>query len=315
MDADTTRIDRGATQTYPPLRTRRLIARAIDSAIAFGLACLTVLPFTLNQASDALLAGGFDSFREFLTEWDPGTAPGGAIGSALEHLQPVVLGTIYLQALVIWAYESVSLTLTGSSIGKLITRVRVTRHSNFEPTVSPNLRAPRPWFQRLLQLGLRAGLVVGPPALAAGMLLAAAFAVPGAVDLAEMFIALSIVLFIVWLAGGVGLHELATGTRVVGFGWQEVRSEVEHQFQYHTGHADQYLQKLQQAARSPDVHGAVRSAEQRGRRDWDAVIEGLRSGNDATTVAARRLGEIYREKGLRGVLDAFTRSPRGPGRS
>nr|WP_281496844.1 RDD family protein [Ornithinimicrobium sp. F0845] len=319
--------------------TRRLIARAIDSAIAFALACVVVLPFTVNQATDALLVGGFDSFSEFLTDWDPGTVPGGSVGAALEQLQPVVLSTIYLQALVIWAYEWVSLTVTSSSIGKMITRVRVTRHRNsFEPTVSRELRSRGSWLERLLRMGLRAGLVVGPPTLAAGMLLAAAFSVPGAVDLAELFIALTIVLLVVWLAGGVGLHGLATGTRVVGFEWQELKQGVEHQLEYHTGHADEYLHRLQEAARAPGVQRAARAAEQdprvrsvmaqgrtvaqqaeqaqeRGRRDWDSMIEGLRSrkdAKDATTAAARHLGEVYREGGLRGVLQSFTRRSQGP---
>lgn len=333
VDVDTTRIGRDPTRTYRPLLGRRFIARAIDGAIAFGLACLLVLPFTLSQASDALVLGGFDSFRDFLTEWEPGSVPGGSMGAALEQLQPVVLSTISLQALVIWAYDWLSLTLTGSSIGKMITRVRVTRHrSSFEPTIAPDFRVRRSLLGRAVRIGLRAGLVVGPPALAAGTLLAAAFAVPGAVDLAELFIALSVVLFIVWLAGGVGLHGLASGTRAVGFEWQELAQEAEHQFDYHRGNADEYLHKLQEASRTPGGQRVVRGvehdprvrsaraqgeavaqqAEQHVLQDRGTALETLRSRADAQE-AARQLGEVYREKGLRGVLDSLTRRPPGPG--
>lgn len=318
MDVDTTRLGLDSGPTYPPLLVRRLLARAIDSVIAFGLACIIVLPFTFNQAADALLLGGFESFGDLLTEWDLGTVAGGSIGAALEQLQPVLLSTIYLQALVVWTYDWLSHTLTGSSIGKAITRVRVTRpRDHLEPTsIAPDLQPRRSWVERPLRMAVRAGLVVAPPTLAAGMVLAAAFAVPGAVDLAELFIALSIVLLIVWLAGGVGLHGLLTGTRVVGFEWQELKQVAEHQIDYHTGHADEYLQKLQDAARTPGAPRVARSAEQAGQRGRDAMSAGLPSREDATsaaTAAARRLGEAYRQEGLRGVVKSFTRPPSGPG--
>ena len=64
MIVDTTRSNRDTTGTYPPLLLRRVLARAIDSAIAMALACLVVLPFTLGQVGDALLLGGFDSLRD-----------------------------------------------------------------------------------------------------------------------------------------------------------------------------------------------------------------------------------------------------------
>ncbi|WP_109474272.1 RDD family protein [Ornithinimicrobium cavernae] len=304
---DTTRSSRDTTRTYPPLRLRRLIARAIDSVIAFGLACLIVLPFTFSQAADALLLAGFDSFNDFLTEWDPGTAAGGSVGAAVEQLQPVVLSTVYLQGLVIWAYDWLTHTLTGSSIGKAFTRVRVTRnHSSAEPTLAPDLRAGRSWVDRPLRMALRAGLVVGPPTLAAGMLLAAALAVPGAVDLAEMFIALTVVLLIAWLAGGVGLHGLVTGTRVVGFEWQELRQEAEHQIVYHTGNADEYLHKLQQAARTPGAQRAARIAEH-DPRVRSAIAQARRYGARTPT------GEVYRKEGLRGVVESFTQPPKESG--
>nr|WP_306238630.1 MULTISPECIES: RDD family protein [unclassified Ornithinimicrobium] len=268
---------------------RRIIARAMDSVIAFGLACLIVLPFTFQQATDALVLGGFDSFRDFLAEWEPGVLPGGSIGATLEQLQPVVLSTIYLQVLVIWAYDWLSLTLTGSSIGKAVTRVRVTRHnSSSAPTIAPELQASRSLLERPLRMGLRAGLVVGAPALAVGMLCAAAFAVPGAVDLAELFIALSIVLLIVWLTGGVGLHGLATGTRVVGFEWQELRQEAEHHLDSHRGSADAYLHRLQEASRAAEPQRVVTRVED-----------------------APRVRSLSTQ--LRGVLDSFRQAPPGPG--
>jgi len=333
VDVDTTRSGLDPARPYPPLRARRLIARAVDAAVSFGLSCLVVLPFTVNQASDAILLGGFDSVTDFLAEWDIGTAASGSVGAALEQLQPVLLATIYLQALVMWAYDWLSHTLTGSSVGKAIARLRVTRHrGDLEPTIAPDLLARGSWVQRALRMALRAAIVVGPPTLAAGTLLAAAFAVPGAGDLAELFIALSVVLFVTWLAGGVGLHGLATGTRVVGFEWQELGQQAAQQIEYHTGHADEYLHSLQEAARTPRVQTAVRSVErdprlrsapgkvesaaqhgqQRGASARTMLAEGLPSAEDAKA-AARHLGEVYREKGLRGVVESFTRPPSGPG--
>lgn len=332
MIVDTTRGSRETTGTYPPLLVRRLIARAIDSAISFGLACLIVLPFTASQATDALVRGGFDSFRDLLTEWDLGTAAGGSVGAALEQLQPVVLSTVYFLALVIWAYDWLSHTMTGSSIGKAIVRVRVTRHRGFDQPIAQDLRASRSWLERALLLGLRSGLVVGPPTLAVGMLLAAAFAVPGAVDAAELFIALSVVLLIAWSVGGVGLHGLVTGTRVVGFNWQELKRQAEQQVEYHTGHADDYLHKLQESAKAHDAQRAARGAahdprvrsateqarsvtqqaEHRGPIDRDALLESLRSREGAKT-AARQLRQVYREDGLRGVVESFTRPGQGSG--
>lgn len=331
MTVDTTRIGRDTTQTYPPLLVRRSIARAIDLAISFGLACLIVLPFTLNQAADALLLGGFDSLGDFLGEWDVGTVATGSVGAALDQLQPVVLSTVYLQALVIWAYDWLSHTVTGSTVGKAITRVRVTRHrtSPFEPTMAPDLWVRRSWLERALRMAVRAALVVGPPTLAAGMLLASAFAVPGAVEVAELFIAVSIVLLVTWLAGGVGLHGLATSTRVVGFDWQELKQEAERQIEYHTGHADEYLHRLQEAARTPGVQKTARSAEhdprvrsalakggtvaqQAEQQGRSAMVEALRSREDATA-AAHHLGEVFKKHGLRGVIESFTRRPPGSG--
>lgn len=286
MHADTTRISLDPTRAYPPLLVRRLVARAIDSAIAFGLACLVVLPFTFHRGVDALALGGFETVSDFLAEWEPGTLPGGSIGATLEHLQPVVLSTIYLQVLVIWAYDWLSLTLTGSSIGKMATRVRVTRQrSTVEPAIPPEFQTQPSLLVRPLRMGARAGLVVGAPALALGMLCAAAFAVPGAVDLAELFIALSIVLLIVWLATGVGLHGLATGTRVVRFEWQDLRQEAEHQLDHHSGHDKEILNR-------------------------DSVRQGVRSTDspqDTARAAVSKLREAYREKGLRGVLDSVNR--------
>lgn len=294
MIVDTTRSNRDTTGTYPPLLLRRVLARAIDSAIAMALACLVVLPFTLGQVGDALLLGGFDSLRDFLTGWTPGTVAGGAFGATVEALQPVVLSTVYLQGLVIWAYDWLSHSLTGSSIGKGLARVRVTRHRAVgEQPVAPDGRAHRSWLKHVLRMGLRSGLVIGPPVLAAGMLLAAALAVPGAVDLAELFIALSLVLFIGWLAGGVGLHGLVTGTRVVGFEWQELRQAAGEQIEFHTGHADDYLHSLQEASRTAGVQQVVTQAEQRamGSRE-DARVAWRRVG--LGTVAGRWPGSSSR---------------------
>lgn len=323
MIVDTTRSSRDTTGGYPPLILRRLTARAIDSVIAVALACLIVLPFTLSQVTDALLLGGFDSLRDFLTEWDPGTVAGCSVGAAVEALQPVVLSTVYLQALVIWAYDWVGHALTGASIGKGIARVRVTRHRDrTQPTISPDVPGRGPWPTHVLRMGLRSGLVVVPATLAAGMSLAAAFAVPGAVDLAELFIALSVVMLIAWAAGGVGLHGLVTGTRVVGFEWQELKQVAEQQIEFHTGHADDYLHRLQEAARTPGAQQMVRDAEhdprsrsaltQGSSAAQQAEQRGLRSREDAA-VAVRQVGEAFRTKGLRGVLESFMRSTRGQG--
>ncbi|USQ77736.1 RDD family protein [Ornithinimicrobium cryptoxanthini] len=329
---DTTRSSLDSPRPYPPMRARRLLARAIDLLIGFGLASLIVLPFTFSQATDALLLGGFGSFPDFLTDWDPGTAARGSVRATVEQLQPVVLATVYLQGLIVWAYDWLAHTLTGSSVGKAIARVRVTRHRSSEPTIAPGLQPRQSWVRRAARMGLRSALVVGPPTLAVAMLLAAAFAVPGAADVAEVFIALTVVLFIVWLAGGVGLHGLATGTRVVGFEWQRLMQEAEQHIEYHTGHADAYLHKLQQAARGPSAQRAVRSAEQDPRvrsamaqgqavaQQAEQTVANSRDSmpatvpsREGTVSAARQLGEAFRKGGLRGIVESFTRPPPSAG--
>lgn len=333
---DTTRSGPNTVRPYPPLLLRRALARVIDFVLVFALSCLILLPFALSQVSDALLAGGFDSFGDLLREWDFGEVAGGSVATALDHLRPVLLGTVYLQGLIFWAYDWLSHLLTGTTLGKAITKVRVTRHRGSEPTLVPGPKPLEPFLKRAARLGVRAALVVGPPTLAAASLLAATMALPGAADAAEVFIALSLVMVIAWLVGGVGLHGLVTGTRVVGFNWQELRAEAEQHIEYHTGHADEYLHKLQEAARTPSVRQAtstlerdprVRSAtaqatsataqargvaQQAEQHDLRSMVENLRTGDDAKA-AARHLGELYRKDGLRGVIESFSRPPAGPG--
>lgn len=333
LDVDTTRSSQDGIRAYPPLRLRRIIARLIDAAVAFALACLLVLPFTIGQASEAVALAGFDSVADLLAEWDLGTAATGSVAVALDHLEPVLLGTIYLQALVIWAYDWLSHTATGSTLGKALVRVRVRRHhSGPEPLGTAGVRIRRSWGERALRMALRAAIVVVPPTLAVGTLVAAAFTVPGAGELAELFIALSVVLFITWLAGGVGLHGLATGTRVVGFEWRELTQEAARQIEYHTGHADEYLRTLQEAAGSPRAGRVARRVERDPRvrsalaQGSSLVSEARTRGNTARTTFAdgvpsadeasatlRQLAEVYRERGLRGVVESVRQRPPGAG--
>lgn len=238
---------------------RRLVARGIDALVAFGLSCLLVWPFMWGSAADAVTAGGFDSVLDFIGEWDVGELTGGSVGAVVERLQPVVLSTVYLQALVVWFYEGLSTSLTGSTLGKAMTRLRVVRHAGTsQPTVAPRLKAKASWWDRPLRMFLRAALVVGPPALSLGMVAASAFAIPGAVELSEVAIALTVVCGVAWLATGVGLHGWFSGTRVLGFSWQELRAQATEQAQ----RGDEHAARLREmAGRSPAAQRFLDRAE------------------------------------------------------
>lgn len=293
---DTTRSGPNTVRPYPALFVRRILARTIDTVIAFVVSCVVVLPFTIGQMIDAVALGGFDSGWDFIGEWDPGAVAVGSVGRVVEQLQPVVLTTVYLQGLVMWGYDWLAHTLTGSTVGKAIARVRVIRHRGSEPTLVPGQKSREPFAKRAGRMALRSALVVGPVTLAIASLLAAMFAVDGASEAAEVFIALCLVLLITWFVGGVGLHGLVTGTRVVDFNWQELRQEAEQQFEHHSGHADDYLRKLQASSR---VQQATSTLERDPR---------VRAGEDARS-AVGQVREAYRQDGLRGVLESLVNRP------
>jgi hypothetical protein len=212
--------------TRSSLWGRRLAARLVDTLLAVALSALVVWPGAWSAAGDALAAAGFSSVADFLGDWDAGSAAGTAAAQAADALQPVVLGAVLLQTLVIWLYETLATTLAGTTPGKAAQRLRVhVRHG--DTTVGPGQQPHRSWPVRLLRMGLRAALVLVPPALAVGMTFAAALGAAEAAAVAEVAIALSAVLGLFALVGDAGVHGLLTGTRVVPFGWEEARGRAQ----------------------------------------------------------------------------------------
>lgn len=212
--------------TRSSLWGRRLAARLVDTLLAVALSALVVWPGAWSAAGDALAAAGFSSVADFLGDWDAGSAAGTAAAQAADALQPVVLGAVLLQTLVIWLYETLATTLAGTTPGKAAQRLRVhVRHG--DTTVGPGQQPHRSWPVRLLRMGLRAALVLVPPALAVGMTFAGALGAAEAAAVAEVAIALSAVLGLFALVGDAGVHGLLTGTRVVPFGWEEARGRAQ----------------------------------------------------------------------------------------
>lgn len=212
--------------TRSSLWGRRLAARLVDTLLAVALSALVVWPGAWSAAGDALAAAGFSSVADFLGDWDAGSAAGTAAAQAADALQPVVLGAVLLQTLVIWLYETLATTLAGTTPGKAAQRLRVhVRHG--DTAVGPGQQPHRSWPVRLLRMGLRAALVLVPPALAVGMTFAGALGAAEAAAVAEVAIALSAVLGLFALVGDAGVHGLLTGTRVVPFGWEEARGRAQ----------------------------------------------------------------------------------------
>lgn len=243
-----------STGDRPALWGRRFVARLIDALLAVALSAVVVWPSAWSAAVDALTGAGFDSARDFLDAWDADAATGSAAGRAADALQPVVLGAVMLQTLVIWLYETLSTTVASATPGKAITRLRVQVHHGVEPVPSAGTQPRRSWAVRLLRMALRAALVVVPPALALGMTLAGGLGAAEAASVAEVAIAVSAVLGVLALTGSVGVHGLLTGTHVVSFSWAELRAQAER----HATEED-YLAKLRAAA---DQSPAARRARQ-----------------------------------------------------
>jgi hypothetical protein len=248
-----------STGDRPALWGRRFFARLIDALLAVALSAVVVWPSAWSAALDALAGAGFEGARDFLDAWDADAAAGSAAGQAADALQPVVLGAVMLQTLVIWLYETLSTTVASTTPGKAFNRLRVQVHHGLEPVPTVGDQPRRSWAVRLLRMGLRAALVVVPPALAVGMTLAGGLGAAEAAAVAEVAIAVSAVMGVLALVGSAGLHGLLTGTRVVGFSWAELRGQAER-----CATEDDYLAKLRAAAdQSP--------AARRAREEMDAA--------------------------------------------
>ncbi|GAA1160205.1 RDD family protein [Ornithinicoccus hortensis] len=253
-------IDRTtAPEQPPPMLLPRLLARLLDLALGGILSTLIVWPLTWGAVTDALSAGGFTSLLDFLRA-GPGDAPAGsALATALGELQPVVLGALLLQLLVLWCYEVLFLSTTGSTPGKGLLRLRVVPQHPMDPiraSASAEHRSAHPWSTRVLRTGLRTAVLIGPPVLAGIMTGAGLLGVPGATELAEVTIALTLVLGVLWLAGGRGAHGVLSGTDVVPFRWQQVRSAAERYVRSEAADPRNRARAAQVAARAESASGA-----------------------------------------------------------
>lgn len=211
----------GATSRAAPW-SRRALARALDTGLAVALSCVLVWPLAWGTVSEAAsLAGvsGVSGATGLLEVLRLLTDGGGTTEAVLAQLRPAVLGTVALQAVVVWLYEAVMTTATGVTPGKAAMRLRVApdRGATLGPVPPP---PAHPLLDRTVRMGVRALVVVGPPALAVLALTALALAVPAAVDAAELAIALALAVALLALRGR-GVHGHLSGTRVVSFSWQE----------------------------------------------------------------------------------------------
>lgn len=227
---ETTSAPASGTTERPSLRGRRLLARLVDGVLALVLSAVICWPLVWGSFTEALAVGGFGSVGDLASDWLEGT-PGGDVGRVVEEVRPVVLGTVLLQALVVWAYEALATTVTGSTPGKALARLRVvlTDRGNAFTLGPTEVGATRSWWERPLRMGLRAAVVVGPPAVAAGTLVAGLAGIPGATELAEITIAVSIALLLLWVAFDSGAHGALTRTDTVSFSWQEARERAQAQ--------------------------------------------------------------------------------------
>lgn len=216
----------GAGEGGAGLLPRRVIARALDAGLAVALSCVLVWPLAWGAISEAAslagvpgisgLSGLVELLRILLTDQD---ALAAAVAS---QLRPTVLGTVMLQAVVVWLYEALSTILTGVTPGKAAMRLRVVPERT-TPTIGPAPAPPaHPLLDRAIRMSVRALLVVAPPALAVLALTSLALSVPGAVDAAELAIALMLAVALLALRGK-GVHGHLSGTRVVPFSWQQTK--------------------------------------------------------------------------------------------
>ena len=271
--------------TRSSLWGRRLAARLVDTLLAVALSALVVWPGAWSAAGDALAAAGFSSVADFLGDWDAGSAAGTAAAQAADALQPVVLGAVLLQTLVIWLYETLATTIASTTPGKALQRLRIHVHHGDSTVPAPGQPPHRSWPLRLLRMGLRAALVMVPPALAVGMSLAGALGAAEAASVAEVAIALTAVLGLFALIGDAGVHGLLTGTRVASFRWEDLRAEAqrltsdEAHLQQLRAAADQSpagrraRERLQRAARSDVARQGRAQVERAGREDPQQLVQ------------------------------------------
>lgn len=260
----------------PALRGRRALARAVDGLLAGLISALVVWPFVWGAVTDALAVGGFGSARDVVVGWLDGAAPAGDLSAVREELAPVVLSTVLLQVLVVWLYEALTTAVAGTTPGKALSRLRVVaRPTGSDFTIGPTAaRVRRPWWDRPLRMMLRAALAVGPPALAVGTLVAGALGVPGGTEIAEITLALTIVLVVVWVASGSGVHGSATGTDVVSFSWQEAKNTAQQR-------VEREGQAATESARRR-INASTGTARQRLGSTTDTARERLGSTTDST---------------------------------
>lgn len=295
--------------TRPALWGRRFTARLIDALLAVALSAVVVWPSAWSAAGDALAGAGFASARDFLAVWDADAAPGDAAAGAAEALQPVVLGAVLLQTLVIWLYETLATTVASTTPGKAFTRLRVQVHHGDATVGVPGTPGRRSWAVRLLRMGLRAALVVVPPALAVGMALAGGLGAAEAASVAEVAIAVSAAMGLLALVGDAGVHGLLTGTRVVGFSWGELRSQAERY-----ASEEDYLERLRAAAdQSPAAHRArEQGREQVARARRQDPQELLQRGRQALADRGVQVSDERADQVSRAVGTFLSRSRPSP---
>jgi hypothetical protein len=288
--------------TAPPARRgRRVVARGIDALLSFVLSAMIVWPMAWNAGADALASGGFGSALDFLRAGPSGADAGSEVARAAAALQPVLLGALLLQAVVVWLYETLAVALTGTTPGKAMTRLRITHHHGPPgPTLAPPLQPQhRSWAGRALRSALRAALVVGPASLSLVMLTVSLLGAEDATEVAEIAIATTLVLAVIWLADGRGAHGLASGTHVVPFSWREVRSRAEAYARDETTR-----ERLRQRAEASGAAGWLEERAQRLR--GDPRVTGLQErlakqdvGEEARTVTDRVARFLDPESGRR----------------
>lgn len=308
-------VGRTTVHEHPPaMLLRRVVARGVDGALCAVLSSVIVWPLAWGAASEALTSAGFGSFLDFL-DARPGTAEAGsAAAAAVQQLQPVVVSALLLQLGIAWLYEVVFLSLTGSTPGKGLLRMRVVRHDPPAAVISPLSPEARPSRAgRLVRMALRTALVVGPPALAATMLVAAWLDAPGATDLAEVTIALTLVFGVVWLAGGMGAHGLLSRTAVVPFSWAQAREAGE---QYLRAEAADPARRRQVADLTGRAERVGRRAAERATASGERAVQRARTSADRATASGARTAQsspglqqaLGERGGLRGMIAQWLES-------
>lgn len=313
-------VGRTTVHEHPPaMLLRRAVARGVDSALSAVLSAAIVWPLAWGAASEALTSAGFGSFLDFLEAGPASTAQaGGAVDAAVQQLQPVVVSALLLQLGIVWLYEVAFLSLTGSTPGKGLFRLRVVRHHTPVAVLSPLHREAGPSRAgRLARMALRSALVVGPPALAATMLVAAWLDAPGATDLAEVTIALTLVLGVLWLAGGMGAHGFLSRTAVVPFSWAQARAAGEQYLRAEAADPARQRQMTHLTARAERVgeraaeraKGTGERAAERAKESSERAAERARGSSELAAGRTQGLLQGHGEPGgLRGLVAQWLES-------